>query len=160
MSPLSVALLTICLLASCRPRQHSAPATVLWCPSSADSVAGTWVATSSRSTTLPGIHLNPLGIHLLGDGTVAVSHGRPEPTPYRWQYSPSSCELALTVTQVHSTEARAYRADEVLGRIQRFDSSAQRVVLVLERGPRRFFCDGLQFRREYPGCRWREAAGA
>ena len=129
-------LVTHLLLAACPAR----PSMGSWCPPSADSLAGWW---SGRA----GEYGQPPGIELRRDGTIAFVHGGGRGRPYRWSYSPATCQLAISLGLLDSASVAAYRHEEGLHEGIRLDSAAGRVVLMLSRNPPSFFFNGSDFQR-------------
>ena len=136
-------------VASTQPIRVSEQQPVLWCPGSRDSVIGMWLgdlADTLRRNALGG-RLNPPGIWLRRDGTVWLAHAGSETVPYRWTYTTARCELSFFLARFNPVSAQRFQADVTTGRIAQFDSSARRVVLILERDPARFFFKGTYYRR-------------
>jgi hypothetical protein len=130
-------LMTHLLVTACRPAR---PSVARWCPPSNDSVAGWWTGSAREYGSPPGIQLRR-------DSTIVLVHGGGRGGPSRWSYSPTTCELAFSLVRLDSLSVAAFRHEEALRQVARFDSGGERVVLILSRDPPRFFFNGSYFQR-------------
>lgn len=148
---LVVLLVTHLLVTACSPAR---PGVARWCPPTDDSLVGWWTGSAreppSIQLRLPDgtpLRPSPPGIQLRRDSTIALVHGGGRGGPSRWTYSPTSCALSINLVRLDSMSVVAFRHEEALHQVARFDSVGDRVVLILLSDPPHFYFNGSDFQR-------------